>query len=200
MQQAGLLAPGKNRLSVHYKGTTYTAGLSRPGTILYEGMAGQCCLTPRGPKILHRKTDMACSPAARLNHARSGAQRYSDRCALKHSIWCSFRTLLIRRSDIRQRHSLFDPLQAATDAQQACRRWLEERHVRWCAAALGVALPRLAWLAPRPSANITQVFTCVLGFLLQAGHWSTTVGCTGRGQTQQAALRRRCGVLRPCLR
>jgi len=37
-QQAGLLAPGKNRLSVHYKGTTYTAGLSRPGTILYEGI------------------------------------------------------------------------------------------------------------------------------------------------------------------
>ena len=35
--QAGYLAPGKNRLSVTYKGTTYIAGLSRTGSILYEG-------------------------------------------------------------------------------------------------------------------------------------------------------------------
>ena len=37
MRQAGLITPGGNKLSVTYKGTTYTAGLGKSGNILYEG-------------------------------------------------------------------------------------------------------------------------------------------------------------------
>ena len=37
VRQAGLVAPGSSKLSVTYKGTTYTAGLGRSGNILYEG-------------------------------------------------------------------------------------------------------------------------------------------------------------------
>ena len=42
--QAELIAPGKNKLTVVYKGKTYTAGLGRTGNILFNGAprAGGC--------------------------------------------------------------------------------------------------------------------------------------------------------------
>ena len=42
--QAELIAPGKNKLTVVYKGKTYTAGLGRTGNILFNGAAHTGCL------------------------------------------------------------------------------------------------------------------------------------------------------------
>ncbi len=36
---AGILFPGRNKISVHYKGTVYTASLGKDGMILYQGAA-----------------------------------------------------------------------------------------------------------------------------------------------------------------
>lgn len=35
---AGVIFPGRNNISVQYKGTTYTASLSKEGMILFQGM------------------------------------------------------------------------------------------------------------------------------------------------------------------
>ncbi len=51
-RQAGLIAPGSNKLSVTYKGTTYTAGLGRSGNILYEGKDALTAAHRRGPALL----------------------------------------------------------------------------------------------------------------------------------------------------
>jgi hypothetical protein len=36
---AGVIFPGRNKISVHYKGTVYTASLGKDGLILYQGAA-----------------------------------------------------------------------------------------------------------------------------------------------------------------
>ena len=39
---AGLIAPGRNKLTVIYKGITYLASLQDGGTIVYQGQPRQC--------------------------------------------------------------------------------------------------------------------------------------------------------------
>lgn len=48
LMEAGIIFPGRNNISVHYKGTVYTASLGKDGMILYQGM-----LLPACSGILH---------------------------------------------------------------------------------------------------------------------------------------------------
>ena len=51
LMDAGIIFPGRNNISVHYKGTVYTASLGKDGMILYQGMLLPACAYLRIPRI-----------------------------------------------------------------------------------------------------------------------------------------------------
>ena len=44
--EAGIIIPGKNNITVSYKGTTYTASLEKDGSISYQGIRSCLALQP----------------------------------------------------------------------------------------------------------------------------------------------------------
>lgn len=72
---AGVIFPGRNNISVQYKGTTYTASLSKDGMILFQGMQ------------LREATSFLNKPSFLIRSRRHGIFRlYSSMQAYKLSV------------------------------------------------------------------------------------------------------------------
>ena len=191
--------------------STTRAPRTRPAS---RGPAPYCMKVSPEPVALHQRASNSGNPTccgserqtaafliielARLSHARAGVSRCIDCCAAAH---VSALVLIPHVVNMQGRHTVVpqpSPSIASGNRRPTSMRTMAGRAsctlVRgrpWCSSA------PLICLAPSPSAEVAQCFTYIQAFTLQAGHWSTTGGCTGRGRTQQAALQRQRGALLP---